>query len=348
MKTSRVGFTLVELLVVIAIIGVLVGLLLPAVQSAREAARRMQCSNNLKQIGLALHNYESTYKVFPPGGVTPGGCCGTNSAGNWALFILPFLEQNNLYNRYDFALWNDAAPGRSVQPHTVQQPNDFVTMSFVPTYICPSDINTQQLDLPESGNGSNKRYAPGSYRAVSGAGYRGIAWMDSNQTHAWHTQNRGVLFTVGGSHLGLTATGGASHGATATKIGEITDGTSNTVVVGEFHTRTNNRRRTFWAYTYTSFNQSTITIGQPRVLNGDYNRCVAIGGAGTSNPCKRGWGSLHTGALQFALADGSVRSVGTTVDMGIEPASDNITPTVVGVLPALATRSSGEVAQIPD
>ncbi len=339
------AFTLVELLVVIAIIGVLVGLLLPAVQAAREAARRMQCSNNLKQMGLALHNYESTYKTFPAGGVTPGTCCGTPSAGNWALSILPFIEQTNLYNQYNFALWNDSLPGRAptaaVRPIT--DVNGPVVESIVATYNCPSDPGAGVLERPESGEGSNKLYRTSSYRAVSGAGYRGLAWMDSNQTDAWHTANRGVLFTVEGTHLNRIASGYALHGARETRIGGITDGTSNTIVLGEFHTLTAPRRRSFWGYTYTSYNQSTISIGQPRHLIADYNRCVALGGAGTSNPCKRGWGSFHTGVLQWAFADGSVRAISTTVDLGIQPAADNIRPTVMGVLPALATISSGEV-----
>lgn len=339
------GFTLVELLVVIAIIGILVGLLLPAVQAAREAARRMQCSNNLKQIGLALHNYESTHKVFPPGGVTPGACCGTNSAGNWGLFILPFIEQTNLYNQYNFGLWNDANPGRT---GLTGGPNAFVAMQIVPTYGCPSDPGAGELQQPASGNGADKQYRTSSYRAVSGAGYRGIAWMDSNQTHAWHTANRGVLFTVGGSHLNATTPANVSHGATATKIGGITDGTSNTIVVGEYSTITQPRRRSFWAYTYTSYNQSTISVGQPRALIGNYDRCFALGGTGGDNPCKRGFGSQHTGVIQWAFADGSVRAIGTTVDMGVQPASDATPPTIMGVLPALATISSGEIAQIPE
>ncbi|GIW92533.1 MAG: hypothetical protein KatS3mg110_0574 [Pirellulaceae bacterium] len=100
----RKGFTLVELLVVIAIIGILVSLLLPAVQAAREASRRMACSNNLKQLALAVHNYHDTYKVFPPGGITPGPCCSTPSAGTWTLFILPFLEQQTVADQYNFNL----------------------------------------------------------------------------------------------------------------------------------------------------------------------------------------------------------------------------------------------------
>ena len=341
----RLGFTLVELLVVIAIIGILVGLLLPAVQAAREAARRMQCSNNLKQMGLALHNYESSYKIFPAGGVTPGGCCSTPSAGNWALFILPFIEQTNLYNQYNFALWNDFLPGRAprANPRPVTDVNGPVVETVIATYACPSDPGAGVLERPGSGRGSNKLYRTSSYRAVSGAGYRGIAWMDSNQTNAWHTANRGVLFTVGGYHYDRTATGGAAHGAGQTKIGAITDGTSNTIVLGEYHTINSPRRRSFWGYTYTSYNQSTVTVGQPRHLIADYNRCVALGGVGTSNPCNRGWGSMHTGVLQWAFGDGSVRAISANVDLGIEPAANNITPTVMGILPALASINGGEV-----
>jgi prepilin-type N-terminal cleavage/methylation domain-containing protein len=343
----RIGFTLVELLVVIAIIGILVGLLLPAVQAAREAARRMQCSNNLKQMGLALHNYESSYKTFPAGGVTPGGCCGTPSAGNWALFLLPFIEQTNLYNQYNFALFNDSLPGRAptANPRPATDVNGPVVETVIATYNCPSDPGAGLLERPASGNGSDKQYRTSSYRAVSGAGYRGIAWMDSNQTHAWHTQNRGVLFTVGGFHYDRAATGGAAHGAGQTKIGGITDGTSNTIVIGEYHTITVPRRRSFWGYTYTSYNQSTVTIGQPHHLIADYTRCAALsaGQPGGDNPCKRGWGSMHTGVLQWAFGDGSVRAISNNVDLGIQPPNDATVPTVKGVLPALATISGGEV-----
>ena len=95
---ARRGFTLVELLVVIAIIGILVALLLPAVQAAREAARRTQCTNNLKQLGLAVHNYENTNKELPPGGLTPtGGSYGHS----WWVRILPYIEQGNVYDKFD-------------------------------------------------------------------------------------------------------------------------------------------------------------------------------------------------------------------------------------------------------
>ena len=334
------GFTLVELLVVIAIIGILVSLLLPAVQAAREAARRMQCSNNLKQIGLALHNYHDTYNTFPPGGVTPGNCCSTPSAGTWTLFILPYIEQTALHQRYDFKLWNDFEPGRT---GATGGPNAFVTMQKVATYVCPSDVNTDRTDRPGSGRGSNKQYMAGSYRAVSGAA-TGLNWADSNEDHAFSTKNRGVLHTVAGRHLDRKGRAALDVLKPET-IASILDGTSNTLLVGEFHTKTQNRRRTFWAYTYTSYNQSSITVGQPRVLIPDYNLCVQMGGLGGSNPCKRGWGSLHPGVLQFAFADGSVRAVPMTVDMGVGESRTRVKS--MGVLPALATIQGSEAVQLP-
>jgi len=142
----RTGFTLVELLVVIAIIGVMVGLLLPAVQAAREAARRMSCQNNLKQLGLSLHNYESVHKMFPPSSVT----LGTAASQPWSgqSFLLPYLEGGSTYNLIDFSIGYHAAGNRNLFP-----PNG-IAATRVSVLMCPSDPNDRErlnttTNLPE-------------------------------------------------------------------------------------------------------------------------------------------------------------------------------------------------------
>ena len=135
------GFTLIELLVVIAIIAILIALLLPAVQQAREAARRTQCRNNLKQIGLALHNYHDTFRLFPPGVIRDGQ--NNSEAWGWTVFILPFLEQANLYNQLDpdtyrlrdlLAGLNPTYPAPTANAAILQNP--------LSVFICPSDPNS--------------------------------------------------------------------------------------------------------------------------------------------------------------------------------------------------------------
>ena len=135
-RFRRFGFTLVELLVVIAIIGILVGLLLPAVQAAREAARRMSCQNNLKQLGLALHNYESTMKCFPSANVCVGGSA--NQPWSGQAFLLPYLEGGNAYNLIDFSVGYHAAGNKANFP-----PNGIATLR-IPVLLCPSEINDRQ------------------------------------------------------------------------------------------------------------------------------------------------------------------------------------------------------------
>ncbi len=165
----RSGFTLVELLVVIAIIGILIALLLPAVQAAREAARRSQCSNNLKQQALALQNYHDTQKCFPSGAINPWG--GINPGNgwliNWAIAILPYIEQAPLHAQYNMNLSNaDAA-------------NKPVVQAIVPPYTCPSDTNGTKLENPGSGT-ANGAYRHGSYAGVTGYS-TADRWFDCEQ-----------------------------------------------------------------------------------------------------------------------------------------------------------------------
>ena len=155
-KQYRSGFTLVELLVVIAIIGILIALLLPAIQASRESGRRMVCSNNLRQLGLGLVNYQDSRKLFPPGGVTRGPCCATKSYTNWAIEILPFIEQGALYKRYNQKAFNEDPINASVRE------------TLLSVHSCPTDPTSLQLSEPETGAVTPLKYRRGSYRAMTG------------------------------------------------------------------------------------------------------------------------------------------------------------------------------------
>ena len=165
MKLKPKGFTLVELLVVIAIIGILIALLLPAVQAAREAARRTQCLNNLKQIGIALHEYHDTHQVFPistTGSLMQNGQCGSGFY-SWLAMILPFVEQGNLYNSINFNIgMMDTCSFNSSSDYQVltisaNHPNAQAAATPIPGYLCPSDVFEQ---TPVMGTAYP---APGSY-----------------------------------------------------------------------------------------------------------------------------------------------------------------------------------------
>ncbi len=239
-KPKRFGFTLIELLVVIAIIAILIALLLPAVQQAREAARRSTCKNNLKQLVLAIHNYHDNFKMFPPGKITLGPCCGTKSGTNWAISILPFLDQAPLYQRYNFNLYNNNAA------------NQFVVQQNLTVQNCPSDVNAGTLKKPASGEGSGINYRMSSYRCVGGKTNK-AAWWDDGQGSLPGTW-KGPLHAIG--------TGGLHPEG----LRDIIDGASNTIMIGEFHTISQPRRGTFWAYSYTSYNSSDISLNQPAHL----------------------------------------------------------------------------------
>jgi len=293
------GFTLIELLVVIAIIAILIALLLPAVQQAREAARRTQCKNNLKQIGLALHNYESTYSVFPNVNSANNPISGTTFFAS----ILPMIEQGNTYARYDFNLGNSAAVNREAVGQQIA------------AYLCP----TAPLRRPVPGCTGDSGRAPGMYAACVGSVAYEMYWTAPNRPN------------LNGALIYSDAVGGK------TAIRDFTDGTSNTLMIGET------------AYNLPSYKfaaSDALCPGQPRYSftywSNPYPTSTGIStqygfnlkdngqpGNGFVNNWVGTFRSEHTGMVNFALSDGSVRGI-----------SDNISSVV---LTALATRNGGEV-----
>ncbi|MFO0895869.1 MAG: DUF1559 domain-containing protein [Pirellulales bacterium] len=203
---KRLGFTLVELLVVIAIIGVLIALLLPAVQSAREAARRTQCTNNLKQLGLALMLYQDQVKVLPMGAYNEQGA-------GWTCYILPFIEQQNLYSTLRFIESDEgqwAHPTDLITPAIrATRPNMRATETVIPGYRCPSAGVAEHVKYISSDNWNTLARVPGCYLGSASG-------KASNQNLSQMRNLDGMIFTSSG-----------------VKIGDATDGLSNTMLVGE-------------------------------------------------------------------------------------------------------------------
>jgi len=289
------GFTLVELLVVIAIIGVLVALLLPAVQSAREAARRMQCQNHLKQIGIALHTYESVHKRFPPGIVqqqadpdfVPGGTAqnlvnNTESWG-WGAFLLPFLEQGALYEA--------AGIGRGALLQNATRE----ASTPIAVYRCPSDGRAPKVRV---GVGFNVRFGPwalSNYKANCAPRVCGISGSDGL---FWRSNAPGE----GGTPSGIA-------------FRQIEDGTSNTIAVGEIA----------WIRVASGVelrHQAAVWAG---CVQGQQGNCVddvlASGRAAinhlvnNADQLAESFSSLHSGGgAGFVFADGSVRFLSQNID----------------------------------
>lgn len=312
----RRGFTLIELLVVIAIIAILIALLLPAVQQAREAARRTQCKNNLKQIGLALHNYLDTYLKFPPSFVADGN--GTNNptgGGEWSVHarILPMLEQANLYNQADLKLsYNDPA-------------NAGIAPMRVDTYLCPSEINDR---VRTNASGTPIHY-PTSY------GFNGGRWM------VWDVTTRrpgdgafsvntgfaprdfvdGMSNTLGFSEVKAFtpynrdgAAGTASVPSTPAEVESlIAAGGQNQANSG--HTEWVDGRVHQTGFTATLPPNSKVIVLGGVTDEGDYNSCredVPCNAPTYAAVTSRSW---HTGIVQSALMDGSVRSISENIDL---------------------------------
>ncbi|MDA1014793.1 MAG: DUF1559 domain-containing protein [Planctomycetota bacterium] len=290
----RSGFTLIELLVVIAIIAILVALLLPAVQQAREAARRSSCKNNLKQIGLALHNYHDTHGCFPINygtNYSPGA--GSNRSFSWATMILPQMEQSNIYKTLSF------------NQRTNWGANLTASNAVISNYLCPSDAGNGNGKLGGRSNGGGTR-AVSNYRAVAGSNWQwGIAFRTTQGR--WANDYNGLDH---GNGMICRQTGRSSP---VTRIRDVTDGTANTLAVGE--SLPGKCDHCWWWWFNGGTGNVCIPLNHPNYINrttpGNW-------------PWTYGFASLHVGGGQFALADGSARFVNENVNIGIYRALGSI------------------------
>ena len=363
-RRSRQGFTLIELLVVIAIIAVLIALLLPAVQQAREAARRTQCKNNLKQIGLALHNFHDTYGTFPLGQIDDD-----NNNYAWGFYILPYMEQGNIYEAIKedgvpganppvpSALvfksgrhsWPDGAGGtvsnidgtygQGQGPGVVDETDGNgsgtgpgVTTAVLAGYICPSDIIPDQND---------RGIGKSNYCGCMGSNL--VRDTSSTVVNPLYVANlysiAGCGAAKGNQQNGLLTVDNNNDESWLWSIGDCIDGTSNTILVGEVTVSarvapddTGDASFPTWSGGGGTGQGSCTTVnagGSLRIANAEYpiNTSILIDESDSA------FGSQHTGGAQFLFADGSVHFLSENID-------------TQRVYPGMASRAGGEVVSI--
>lgn len=376
LRLTRSAFTLVELLVVIAIIGILIALLLPAVQAAREAARRTQCLDNLKNLGLGCLTYLDGKKNLPPGKViasasATGNCTASGTYQNWALEILPFIEESALFTQYHFDQTNDPIAAANLK----------VMQAELKVQTCPSDPNPPSLQVPEV-RPAQTATMTSSYKGVAGRGFYTMSggtegYWDSYQAgkngENMRDADRGPLPVVI-----VTAPSSSSAPAYNTapscimgrlskapvKVKQIVDGTSKTLLIGEYTTITQPTsgtpplsRSAFWANSVFGLNLGEInlpgdlSVNPPPIcatnplgcnasataitLDPDYLRCANGTDPAFPQPCRRTFTGMHSSGtvINFVLCDGSTRGFANTGD--------------IRILGAMATVNGGESIQVP-
>ena len=307
MSTQRIrAFTLIELLVVIAIIAVLIALLLPAVQQAREAARRSQCKNNLKQIGLALHNYHDVFRVFPPGEVSCAApCIGYTNPGtghNWSACILPYIDQAPVFNTLNASGAGFTGGGTGIAAH------DAATKLQLPAYICPSS----PLAHINGYGWSNTSYIG----TIASIDYVGIMGSSSNGT------NRGTF--------------GVFSLNTKNGVQDMTDGSSNVMLIGEYSGLAKGQpmasiktagpeqqygwfNTTAWYGFWDNASSSTYAIQLSAIKTvwsaPNQTYFLGTGASSAANSFTQSLKSQHVGGVHLTMGDGSVRFLSENVNL---------------------------------
>ena len=278
------GFTLIELLVVIAIIAVLIALLLPAVQQAREAARRTQCRNNMHQLCLALHNYHDVHSTFPPGFVYQSGVglAHTDGDATWMALCLPMVDETSLYNAINFDLPLYSRGG------AYKMANTTACRSVLGQFLCPSQWQPPVLGRPHDGYPytSTDAIAVSSYAGSAGLVRSNRSWADTYTTVETHPQMIGIL-----------------RQNSRTRMRDVRDGSANTFLIGERKYASMGTYSNFWA-------------------PGHRGVCLAISNLGINPQSKEnyalwqmGWHSDHEGGAFLGFADGAVKFISENIDI---------------------------------